>query len=208
MKKLLLFFSFIFGITILLGFVSAETVILKGLVINHLGNQVDNAKISYQLDGKESSPIYSNSNGAYTIEVPLSTTPIYLEFSKENYRSEALVIYQQEGKIIVEDQSFDRCFPRDNSGKSLPGAKPNKWEFQTKEEALQTELNTFLYPFSDVYIYWEVPVTAYVNYNFKTCPTPPSGPGNSNLKTEHVLGMALPLSYDATLILTTEQAVL
>jgi|TARA_Y100000310_G_C20553528_1_gene749353 hypothetical protein len=191
----------------LIAFVSAEEIVpVHGMAINQLGQQMEGVSVSFK--GGESSS--TDKEGKYSVNLPISEDSIYLEFSKNGYRSTSLVFHKEDDKFIVEDKSFDRCFPYcDNpscqNDPILKDAKPRVLEFENKNEILEDEINVYLYPFSNIYVYWNEPIITEVAYTLKRCPDFESvHAGNSQLKKDHILGMALPLSYDAQLILTTE----
>jgi len=189
-----------------------EMVKIKGIAVDNLRNQMPGVSVNYQYQGQQSDTVVTDSNGIYTIEVPLlddGDNVIYLEFSKENYRSTAHVIYKRDDLIIVEEQDFDECFPQCNPANCqgpMLDAEHKTREFETVEELESNEFNANLYPFSNVYLFWDEPVIMDMTYETKNCRNTLGNThgGNSNLKEEHVLGYSLPLSYNAEVILTTQ----
>ena len=175
---------------------SQEMVNIKGMAIDNLKNQMSGVSVSYQNQGQRSETVIADSNGKYEIEVPLlddGENVIYLEFSKENYQTTAHVIYKRDGNIIVEEQDFDECFDGNSQ----------IWEFESIAELEEKEFNANLYPFSNLYLFWDEPVAIEISYDRKNCDSP-NGGGNGNVRTEHVLEYAVPLSYNTDVILSTQ----
>tara|TARA_Y100000310_G_scaffold312086_1_gene359053 strand:+ start:104 stop:961 length:858 start_codon:yes stop_codon:yes gene_type:complete len=203
-----IFFTIVILSLILVPLVSSQEMVkIKGIAIDNLRNQMEGVSVSYQ--GQQSETVITDRNGIYQIDVPLlddGENVIYLEFSKENYQSTAHVIYKRDGMIIVEEQDFDECYPQCNSADCqgpLQDAKPYRWEFETIAELEEKEFNANLYPFSNLYLFWDEPVTIETSYNRKNCVSP-NGGGNSNVREKHVLGYAVPLSYETDITLSTQ----